>query len=412
MTHRTLLAVAAVALAVPQTAQQPIRSGVELVRIDVQVTTRDGQPALNLRPDQFEVNIDGKVRPVVALDFIRYGATSATAAGVAPSASVAAEPPAGVPGPTTRVLILAIDETSFMTTTRQAPLEVVTRIAAMADPSDLIGLIAFPAPGVVFSPSLDRKGLLDAAKKIDGRLQLPRSTRVSMSLAEAVDWAADPGYRARVLTRECGNSGACPASPCACDVEMQANELIGTFQMQASMSVAGLKSVIGIVKQYPGRKTLVVVSAGFVASDRMAAISRSSRSVPDITFEADMMGKRAAEANAVIYSLHMDVGFLYAFSAASGGRDIQTVFRSSTMLTRGLEQFTGSAGGSTITVHAGPDPALTRVLAETSAYYLLGVEPTPDLRDGQTHRIQVKVKQGGTQVRSRASVIIPKAGSQ
>ena len=413
MTHRILTAAAAIALALPQAAQQPIRSGVELVRIDVQVTTRDGQPALNLRPDQFEVNIDGKVRPVVTIDLVKYNTTaSASVATPGSSGSPAASAPATAAPADPRVLILAIDETSFMTTTRQAPVELVTRLAAMADARDLIGLISFPAPGIVFSPSTDRAGLLEAAKKIDGRLQLPRNSRISMSLAEAVDWATDPEYRARILTRECGSPAACPAAPCGCDVEMQAQEIVGTFQMQASMSVAGLKSVLGMVKAYPGRKTLIVASAGFVATDRMGAIGRATSRPPDITFEADMMGKRAAEANAVLYSLHMDVSFLYAFSAASGGRELQTVFRNSQMLARGLEQFTGSAGGSTIAVHAGPDPALKRLLSETSAYYLLGVEPVPEHRDGNLHRITVKVKQGGTQVRSRASVLIPKAGAQ
>lgn len=405
MTNRMAAIAALMLLAVvharAQEPQQPIRSGVELVRVDVQVTTRDGRPALGLKPEQFEVNIDGRRLPVATLDFVRYGASPSDAAAPAavPPGAVPASP-SGAPGDDPRVLILAIDQPSFMTASRQAPIEVVTRIAAMAGARDLIGLIAFPGPGVIFSPSLDRAALLEAATKIDGRLQLPRSSRVVLSIADAVDWTTDAQYRQRIIQRECpaATSGM---DPCPREVEMMANEMVGTFQMQAMMSVSGLQNVVETVKQYPGRKTLIVVSAGFAASDRMGG-------KPDITFEADMIGKRAAEANAVIYSLHTDVSFLHAFSSQAAAKELQNVFRNSSMLARGLEQFTASAGGTVIPVAASPDKALARVLEETAAYYLLGVEPLPEHRDGGTHRITVKVKQSGTQVRSRSSVVIPK----
>src|SRR5688572_31709748 len=55
-----------------QTCALPI---LELVLIDVQVSARNGQPIENLRPDQFEVNIDGKRLPIATLDFVRYNAT-------------------------------------------------------------------------------------------------------------------------------------------------------------------------------------------------------------------------------------------------------------------------------------------------------------------------------------------------
>jgi VWFA-related protein len=384
----------------PQQQQPVVRSGVELVRIDVQVSSRNGQPVESLKPEQFEVNIDGRKLPVVTLDFVRYGAAAAVTEG-AGAAAPGAAPAVPAPGSEGRVLILAVDQASFMTVSKPAALEAVTRLAAMADPRDLIGLIAYPGPGVSFSPSRDRAALLEAAKGIDGQLQLPTG-RVVLSLAESVDWTTDADYRRNIIQRECGRPDDCKAmNLCACDVDMAANEMVGNFQMQAMRSVAGLHSVVETVKQYPGRKTLVIVSAGFASSDRMGG-------KPDVAAEADMLGKRAAQANAVIYSLHMDVSFLYAFSAASAGRQLQTVFRNSKMLATGLDRFTGSAGGSVMTVQAGPDPALKRLLSETSAYYLLGVEPTPELRDGDVHRITVRVKQGGTLVRSRNTVLIPK----
>lgn len=401
---RTVTAAAILAIASAQQQPPQIRSGVELVRVDVQVSARNGAPVEKLRADQFEVAIDGRKLPVATLDFVRYNAAGTSAPAAAPPDSSAK----AAPGDTARVLILAVDQASFMQASRQAPVEVVRRIAAMASPRDLIGLIAFPGPGVMFSPSLDRAALIEAAATIDGRLQIQSHNRLHFTVADAVDWAADADSRRRIIERECPTPGD---MMCAREVEMLANELIGTFQMQAMMSVAGLKSTIETVKQYPGRKTLIVVSSGFVASDRMGSIGPGSRSGPDIRFEADVIGRRAAEANTVIYSLHPDVSFLHAFSSPQAARALQNVMRDSSLMAAGLERFTASAGGTVIPVPASPDKALARVLEETSAYYLLGVEPPPEMRNGAVHRITVKVKQGGTQVRARSSVVIPKQGN-
>lgn len=400
---RCPVALAAIVLAAAepgarQAGQQPIRSGIELVRIDVQVTSRNGQPIETLTPEQFDVNIDGRTHPVVTLDYVRYNAPPAEASPAAAAPPLPTAAAAIAPGDSTRVLILAVDELSFMTASRGAPIEVVTRIAALASPRDLIGLISFPGPAVTFSPSTDRAALLEAAAKISGRLVIPSSNRLQFSVADAVDWSADASYRQRIYQRECPVAGD---MACRRDVEMLAAEFIGTFQMQAMMSVSGLQNVVDIVKQYPGRKTLIVVSGGFVASDRMGG-------KPDIQFEADMLGRRAAEANAVIYSLHTEVAFLHAFSSPQAARQLQNVMRDSSLMAGGLERFTASAGGTVIPVPAGPDKALARVLSETSAYYLLGVEPLPEHRDGKVHRISVKVRHAGAQVRARSSVRIPR----
>lgn len=405
MTTRAIAALSLIVLS-SQLQQQtpPLRSGVELVLVDVQVTGRDGRPVESLRPDQFEVNIDGQVRPVVTLDFVRYpNRANPPAAGEGPPAQQMIQPGESLSatrGDDGRTLILAIDQASFIVPSEPAAIEVVRRIAAMAHPRDAIGLITYPLPGISLPPTRDRNALLEAAKQIGGQLQLPRG-RVVLSIAEAVDWTTDPGYRQQILQRECPGGDGTMVDLCYRQVELAANEMVGTFQMQALRSVSGLRSVVDAAAAYPGRKTLVVVSAGFASSDRMGG-------KPDVTFEADVLGRRASETNVVLYSLHMDVAFLQAFSSLSAGNQLQTVFRNSQMLARGLEQFTASGGGSTITVQAGPDRALTRLFSETSSYYLLGVEPAPQHRDGGLHRIRVGVKTRGAQVRARNTVFIPK----
>jgi hypothetical protein len=85
--------------------------------------------------------------------------------------------------------------------------------------------------------------------------------------------------------------------------------------------------------------------------------------------------------------------------------------RDSQLTALGLQRLAGEAGGSYIHIAAGSgDIAFDRVLKETSAYYLLGVQPESVDRDGRLHYIRVKVDSKGATVRARTQVTIPKPG--
>jgi VWFA-related protein len=392
-----LLAAALLFTMAPAAQQQPVlRGGVELVLVDVQVTARDGAPVRNLKAEQFEVTIDGKKRPIVNLELVEYAQPGAAA-----PAAAAADPAVSAAAGAGRVLILGVDQSSLQTGNEPAAREAVTRLVALANPDDAIGLVTFPQPGVVVSPTRDRRVISEALNKIQGQFQIPKP-RFNISLIEANDFlAGDTAEKNRLYAKFCQ-----PGDPhCPLQVDATCFEIASTFEMQALRSVGGLQALMDAVRDFPGRKTVVVVSAGFASTDRPGGR-------PDVKFEADMIGQRAALANAVVYTLHLDLSFLNTYSAANAGRGLQTLLRNSSILANGLERFTGNAGGTLITVHASPDSALTRLLRETSSYYLLAVEPLPEHRDGKIHRIQVKVSQRGADVRARTSVVVPKAGSE
>jgi hypothetical protein len=77
------------------------------------------------------------------------------------------------------------------------------------------------------------------------------------------------------------------------------------------------------------------------------------------------------------------------------------------MASKVLDEFAAASGGALLPVTVGGgDTALDRVLAETSAFYVLGVEPAGNDRDGRAHRLQVKVGERGATVRSRQWVVV------
>jgi hypothetical protein len=84
--------------------------------------------------------------------------------------------------------------------------------------------------------------------------------------------------------------------------------------------------------------------------------------------------------------------------------------RDSTVAGAWLSQVSDSAGGALLKVLAGNgESSFDRVLRETSAYYLLGVQPEATDRDGKPHPIEVTVNPRGLTVRSRRWVAMPAA---
>jgi hypothetical protein len=119
------------------------------------------------------------------------------------------------------------------------------------------------------------------------------------------------------------------------------------------------------------------------------------------------IGQIAARTNTSMYALHMDTRFLDAYAERKVSH---TIFRDETIFNAGLERVAAAAGGTVFRVRTGSgDPAFSRILLETSAQYLVGVDvPTEDRGSKTAQIIKVKVKPKGATVRHRMSVVIPK----
>lgn len=389
---------AAIAVSAAPAAQQPVfKSGVELVIVDVQIVDKKGNPIAGLRPDQFEVSIDGKRRKVVSAQFVNAATgvaeTAPAAAGSGSEATAAPEAPIS-PG---NIYVLAVDQGSFRAINAPSAMHAVSEFVKQLSPADYLGLITFPGPGITIDPTRDRAPLLAAVPRVVGFTTLKEQRRFQFTLSDAIDVAARDGEaRQRVVSRNCQPGDMmCPQ-----EIEREMQEVVTNLDAQANMSLDGLRGAVQLVAGLPGRKTMVVVSAGIPSGDRAGGRVYVRPYATDI-------GRAAANAGILLYTLHLNTRFLDAFSPDAPSA-AQTLMRETGVYTRALEEFNGRAGGTFLEVNTGPDFAVERVIRETSKYYLLGVEPQDADRDGRPHAIKVKVKQRGSQVRSRTTVVIPK----
>ena len=166
------------------------------------------------------------------------------------------------------------------------------------------------------------------------------------------------------------------------------------------LSIDGLNRVLDAVQALPGRKTLIVVSAGLPMSSLPVG-------QPNFDAETTRVARRAAAANVNLYVFYMNIHFIRAFSPEYGKRPT-AIYEDISMFGYGLEKFADAGGGAFFQIEVGSDPFVDRALRETSAAYLITVQPEPSDRDGKEHFIRVATKQRGATVRYRRILTIPK----
>jgi VWFA-related protein len=380
-----------------QDPRQPpvLRSGVELVSVDVHVVDRKGVPMSAVRLDQFEVSIDGKRRQVVSAQLVDG------ASGVAqPVPGTAEADSASRPVQPGNVYVLAVDQGSFRAVNAPSAMHAVREFAKRLGPNDYLGLVSFPGPGVTIDPTREREAVLKVVPRIVGFTSLRQPRRLQFTLSDALDAVSrDSEARRRVIERNCQPGDMM----CPIEIDMEMNEVVTGLEAQAIQSLDGLRGAVTTIASLPGRKTMIVLSAGIPSGDRSGGRVQMKSQATDV-------GRQAAQAGILVYTLHLNTRFLDAFSPDAPTVS-QTLMRESGVYAKALDTFNGSAGGTFLEVNAGPDSAIERVVRETSKYYLLGVEPLDADRDGKPHQIRVKVNQGGASVRNRPTVVIPKRGT-
>ncbi len=383
---------------------QQFRSSVSLVAVDVQVLDRQGLPIPALTADEFEVTIGGRHRRVVSADFVR----------------LVGEPHRLNAGGAGRILVLAVDTRSFDVATWQRASVAARAFVAALLPSDQMGVYAYP-DGPMLMPGTDHGRVATAISTVLAGGQT-LVTQFNLTPSEVVDIAAEsvrlvsPASavrRTRDRSFDQGNDAPtvqavhlreCPQDPdCPGRILLDANAAVQQLESRAIEGLSGLDHMTRTIAEWPGRKTVVLLTRGLAVSDRPGGR-------PDPGDVSRVIGQAAARANASVYTLYVESNLREQFAASRRiiGRPGADMAREQRMQSAWLEQFSDAAGG--VLLRIGQDPGAAgwqQVLRETSAYYLLGVQPEQADRDGRLHTLRVRVDRRGTTVRSRSWVVVP-----
>jgi VWFA-related protein len=338
----------------PGTPQAGFRGGIELIQVDVSVLAEDGHPVRGLTQSDFTVLEDGRPRPVASFAAVDIAPPSRPPAVWMTEAS---------PDVTTndrvgkRVVVIAIDDGSLSTNGALWGVvkarSIARTIVEALGPDDLAAVVFTEHANTAQNFTSDRRLLLAA---IDTAALFPAPSRAD---------PADPLDNRR--------------PSCSCGV----------------CSIATLERVAeGLVPLRQQRKTIFYISPGVHVGASISPFEALPS--PFSTFQdsceaqkhdalMDTFG-RAQLANVTISPV--DPNGL----GAAGGQSYPDFLRA----------IAENTGGRAVVSDNDPELQVGRLLAESSAYYLLGFEPAPHKADGGFHRIQVNVAGRDVQVRARS----------
>lgn len=353
------------------TAQTPTP---ETLTIDVQVVDRDGRPIAGITADKFNVEINGRRRRVVDARHVESGAT-------------------GVEALEGRgVYFLAVDASSFGAGASRDAIDIVTTFVRTLPDGSLVGLVTFPS-GPAVELTTDHESVLTALLSVAGQRQAVRGGSFGLGPGDVVEYLSS-NDRTEVARRYCGaelaEDNACPQL-----LEQEANTTVNVLETHARASLGWLADFSRRLEQIPGRKVLVLASAGLPLASR-------SGGRPDAGDLPAQLSDAVTRSGIAFYTLLLDrlqdVDQVQGARQANASRDRET-------LSRWLDQFSASMGGALVRVQAAQDlDAYARIASETASFYQLDVETAAaDVAD-RPQRLRVRVDARGATVRSRTLV--------
>jgi VWFA-related protein len=371
------VSVSAVALALvlgPRDARIAAQAPASTITLDVQVVDRDGAPVAGLGADKFNVEIGGRGRRVVSAELVDAAA--------APS-------PDSLEG--RQVYFLAIDALSFGPGASNAVVAATKAFVDTLPSGALAGLVTFPS-GPSVELTNDRAALLSAVDGVAGVRQVARSGQFGVSAGDAAEFlsAGDPlPITQRFCGAELSADNACPQL-----LEQEMNLVMTGLETQARSALGRLSEFATRLGTLPGRKVLVVVSAGMPVAER-------SGGRPDVGELPTQLAEASARAGIAFYTLFLD----RLQDAEGGGRQGGNASRDRELLARWLDQFSTANGGALVRIQPGQmSEAYARIARETVSYYRLVVEGAAGDASPRPQRLRVRVDQRGATVRSRTLV--------
>lgn len=408
------------AAATPEEPQEPTPTfavEVEQVLVDFVVTDKEGQPAPGVIQDDLVVTEDGVQQTIESFEAVQRQDG----------------PPPTEPGPVARprtgriskngdtdvspgrTFIIVFDDWNLSPQrTRDAKAAVANFLGNGVRPGDSVTLIATSgAAWWTTSMPAGRDQLMDTLKGLDGR-KVPDTSRERMS-----DWEAmrihvyvDPQVTHQVMQRfdtygisrmsQAEAGGRLSGTISDPFVTARATQVYFRFRDDTRRTLEAIERSMNSLTGVRGRKSVILVSEGFVYDSTMVEFKRVSAA--------------SLRANTAIYFLNarglqgMPAHFSAEFGPALPPLDMAYNFAMMNRFDDGSENLASESGGFTVKNTNDLQDGIQRIARETQTYYLLGYVSSNGSRDGAFRELEVKFKRGagkGLRIRARKGYYAP-----
>ena len=357
-------------------------AGVELVRIDV-VVLDHGTPVTDLSAADFEVTENGRPHEIVSFEPIVVRVPSKA---IPPEAApVRVSEPVVRPPEENRYFLIFFDDVHLsVPAADQARAQLVPFLERELRDGDIVAIVA-PLAHLRWAArtAFEHRQLLVAVQGLKGGL-IRNPFKDSMTDYDAMRFSEYAGRDAPPAR----GPGATFSVPPA----LMAQERYELAKRRVRQSLGGLADSIESLAGFRGRKSLIVYSEGFIKSPSMPDYDR--------TIE---LARRAHVAVYFVDPRGLRSGLLMAEDPAAA----PTQRPSSPLIQRDTEaggsDYVATSTGGRSSISNDATALLHDAMVESSAYYLIGFQPSPG--EPGERKLKVRVRREGLTVRAPARYI-------
>ena len=374
-----------------------VRIRTDLVQTSVAVFDKRGKFVDNLRPEDFELRIDGKPYPVLFFDRVINGVAGE---------SLQAAPPnnAGLPitrrTDATRAVLFFVDDLHLSPESTSRTRRMLSNYieqemgandqAVIASASGQIGFLQqVTGKREVLRAAVDRLkyrplNLMDTERP---RMSVYQALAIGRNDADVLKYFADVLLN-DILRAQARVNPAMARNAAERMTRNRAGRLTRQSDIVAKQTLTALDSAVRSSAQLSGRKLFVFLSDGFLVNNLN----------PDVRYRLQRITDAAVRAGAVVYTIQAS-GLNTSFPDASSdamlipGTGTGSVTGEDIAAQDPLTELAADTGGHALLNANDLNGSVKRALRESNDYYLLAWRPeTEGFRGKDFHRIEVSVK--------------------
>lgn len=372
----------------PQQRQPTFKAGINFVRVDVIVSDKDGNPILDLKPEDFKVSEDGKAQTIEQFDIIKIDPLDQIEGPANSEIRSQEDERREAARPEVRLFVILLDDYHVRRGNDMAVRKpLIDFIEMQLAPADMVAIMYPMTPVNDITFTRNRKALVSAIEKFEGR---------KFNYTPRNEYEEQYSFY--------------PAAT----VERLRNQLTMGAIEAAAIRMGGLRE---------GRKSIIFVSEGLTESlppqlsDPIAALpgignpnrgnsQAQGNEREDWARKTDLLSdlrkvfQTVNTQNTSIYSVDPRGLAVFEYGINEGvGLQADTAGLRSSLDT--LHTLSNNTDGRAIVNRNDLAVGMKQIMRDSSGYYLLGYTSTAAPTDGRFHEIKVNVARRGVQVRAR-----------
>jgi VWFA-related protein len=387
-----------------QTSQNPqnqraqdevVRVFTELVQTDVMVFDKEGKFVNGLTQNDFQLKVDGKIKPIQAFELIKAGSNEEAQLAAARGTAVnldPGKPNRPVPLDRGRTVFFYLDDFHLDLAGFVAAKKAISSfIGKQMGQNDQIAITTATGQiGFLQQLTNNKTVLLEAVERLKPRNYTVRDAeRPQMKEYEAllID-NYDRDVTAFFVTETLRNNPGLPVQAATNMVQSRAQSILTQAGAFTTRTLGGLENWVRSIADLPGRKVVFLLSNGFFVENRRS----------DTTSRMRQIINSAAKSGVVIYAMDTrglvadlnDISIDRPFDPS--GRLQRAASGELSATQDGMNALARDTGGRAIFNTNDLNAGLVKAVKETSVYYLLAWKPDSDAdKPGRFRNVEVSV---------------------